>query len=545
MRGDKMPEMNSSRDSLPVATPWWRRVWLLVVDNKLLLCALSVPFFLCAAKLNLDVWHDEAYTLAYFVSGGWGQITTDYHCANNHLFYLMVLYPFYWLAGLFFNDTTFFLRLPSLFISMGTLFFVYRTLKRQFSAEAGVLGVLWLGLNQMFLGHTMQLRGYGLSMLFMAILADYAFRQERPQDGWRRRGIMALVLGCFLYTLPSNVLFAVPLAGAALAVCWSRNGGSIKAVLLDFWTWLLGPLLAALAYLPIVGQVLAFSESARVGPQSLLHLEAASAYYRACWKVMNFDAPWFWGVLGLALGIACLGCRKQQKEGLLFVLQLALSLYGPLFLLFVVPGERLLTRNFTVLLPLFALLAGSALWMLLDCVRQRFFSRQPVWAFTLAGMLVLYSIFLAPVLTYPQRLVQYREKEFSQDGYYNYYLANFHSKAVVEYLQKSLPPDENYLISLDQCTQFDLLYYMAVENFSRRRLVAEVGKPCFYRLYYITYPKSEISTISMDVGLSSATLRQMPLEQDFGYYKLYKSPNILAESDFAEKLVTRIPAKSN
>ncbi|HBF33238.1 TPA: hypothetical protein DDW35_01615, partial [Candidatus Sumerlaeota bacterium] len=142
----------------------WRTLLPQSIDVWLLCVALLIPLAMCVAKLNLDLWHDEAYTLMYFVSGGLRQIATDYNCANNHLFYLMALYPFFE-----FSNATVILRAPSLFFAVGTLFFVYRTLKRNVSAGAGVLGVLWLGLNQMFLGHVMQLRGYGFSLSFITV----------------------------------------------------------------------------------------------------------------------------------------------------------------------------------------------------------------------------------------------------------------------------------------------------------------------------------------------------------------------------------------
>src|SRR5262249_43339899 len=146
-------------ESSPVDLKVWQ--WFLL--------AAAVPLIICALKLNLDLWHDEVYTIDSFVSRGVGYIVTDYHLPNNHVFYSLVIYPFYCLS-----DSNFVLRLPSLLCAAGCLWFIFLTARSLAGIAAGLLSVFVLGMTQMFLVHVMQIRGYGLSMFLCAWLAFLA-----------------------------------------------------------------------------------------------------------------------------------------------------------------------------------------------------------------------------------------------------------------------------------------------------------------------------------------------------------------------------------
>src|SRR5690349_742034 len=68
-----------------VAVPSWK--WFLL--------SAALPLVFLASKRNLDLWDDEIYTVTKFVAKGPWQIVTDYAAPNNHVFYSLVLWPFY------------------------------------------------------------------------------------------------------------------------------------------------------------------------------------------------------------------------------------------------------------------------------------------------------------------------------------------------------------------------------------------------------------------------------------------------------------------
>jgi hypothetical protein len=228
------------------------RAWLL---------AAAVPLAICAAKLNLDLWYDEVYTLVAFVSKPWSQIVTDYSAPNNHIFYSLILKPFYLLS-----DSEFFLRLPSLLFTAGTLAMLFRLTLRWSGLAAAMMATLALGLTQMFLVHTIQVRGYGLSMFLATWLADLAL----PSPGiarWPRPVVISLVGALFLYTIPSNLLLLLPLG--LVGVAWRcllvrragsgresqlgelRKGRTLPAALREAAAWGGACVLGVLLYLPV------------------------------------------------------------------------------------------------------------------------------------------------------------------------------------------------------------------------------------------------------------------------------------------------------
>lgn len=487
-----------------------------------LLLALALPLFFCAAQLNLDLWYDEAFTLQAFVEKGLAEITTNYSCPNNHLFYLILLRPFFLIS-----NANAVLRLPALFFAAGTLLCLYRVLRRHVAPGAGVLGLLWLGLNQMFLGHAMQLRGYGLSMFLTAALADLTLRFEPP--GWGRRAATALVLFCFLYTLPSNILFAVPLAGAAILFSFPRDRRARalgRDVLLP---WGAGALLAGLCYLPILRQILATSE---IAPGNW---STAWNYLRTCFPLMTRDAQWLWWALPLGLIFRLKPLGKTGPEspaalhgrprGLLFLTAILLGFIGPFIMLGILRKGGLYIRNFTPALPFLALFAGWMLWEILEGGRQLFLKHKPAWTATAAGGLLLGAAFLPSLFTYPARLSAQRDQTLAQDGYYNYYAANFHVAAPLEFLKANLGADENYMILTDRSGFFTVPHYCQRLGLPNPRLENKTGPAAHsVNLYYLVPTLANYADLTARCGLGAETLKQFPMIRDFGYFKLYKSP---------------------
>src|SRR3569623_939142 len=228
------------------------------------LLAAAAPLALCASRLNLDLWHDEIYTLLMFVVGGPAKIVTDYSAPNNHVLYSLLLWQVHLIS-----DSNFVLRRPSLAFATGTLWLTFQAGRQLCDLRAGALATLLLGLNQMFLNHAIQERGYGLSMLLLAWLVNLAIPGQ-CSVAFSRLAQTALVGAAFLYVIPTNLLFFIPLA--AVAIVWSvwpplSNGEATPTVATEQATkgrtlaavctaWIAGVALVAVFYAPIAGQVL-------------------------------------------------------------------------------------------------------------------------------------------------------------------------------------------------------------------------------------------------------------------------------------------------
>jgi len=514
-RSKKRPQAERRpRNRQPKDWQWW-------------VLAAGVPLMLCAGKLSLDLWSDEAYTLMFFVSRPFREIATDYSAPNNHVAYSLLLRPFYLVS-----DSNLMLRLPSLLFSAGALAMVFRMTRRGLSTEAGrgtvpfslhenrdsplvgslaaaVSATLVLGLTQMFLGHTMQVRGYGLSIFLAAWLGDLAAARK---TSWATLGTTMLVGAVFLYTLPSNALFLLPLGAAAVAWAAIRDR-SWRAAVVTAGAWATACGLAALAYLPIAEDVLKARGQPVAEP-----LWSAVGLTRQVFSVATRD--WLPLVPLVALGLV-IWMRKVWKEpsrehAALPLVVLA-GLVGP-FLMTALLAARPFPRNYCPMLPFLAIGIGWPLAELVGAAGRLLRSRWTETATAVVGMALLATVALPRIASYPARLAEVRRSRFAQDGYYNYYAAEFHPADVVAYLQATIPDGQSYLVCFSDADHFALAHYFGRAGLPPTQLVE--GSPPV--IYVIAPELADYHALAAKFDLSADFLRALPLVQDFGYYRLQR-----------------------
>jgi hypothetical protein len=486
--------------------------------DLLLVAALAVPLAFCVARLDLDLWYDEAFTLQTFVSHGFETIVTDYSYPNNHVFYSLVALPFSVVS-----DANVVLRLPSLLLSVGTLLLTWRLVRRAVSPEAAACAVAWLGLNQLFLNFAVQVRGYALSMCLAAALGNLVLRQD--PDPWWRRGMVVATVAAFLYTLPTNVVFAVPLAAAAVGTVVLRGEGARHAAR-EAMLWGAGAVVAIVCYTPIIDAVLA----QRGAPASS---RAVLDFVVHVLRLTVRDAPWIWVLwpLGLAAWLARRRAdpwpgRGDARELLVLVV---FGVLGPLAVLFALRPAPLFERTMLPLLPFLAAANGWLLWETLEAVRRRLVARAPRSSTAACAILLLLAVYLPSLLTHPSRLAEYRDRTFAQDGYYNYYNARFCPSCVVRHLQRTVPADQEYVVVYDRRGYFVLNHYFARLGFPQARLASAGGRPSESKdvvawVYYVVPTLATWEDLEERLGVSRDVLARFPLVQDFGYFKLYRSP---------------------
>lgn len=502
--------------------------------------AAGVPLAIGASRLNLDLWHDEIYTIENFVARGPAFIITDYSLPNNHVLYSLLLWPVYSLS-----DSNFMLRLPSLVCMVGTLALVFRLAHRWAGIGAAVLATALLGLNQMFLIHTIQIRGYPLSMLLTIGLAMVAV-PAGDCHAWRRRAVVALAGAAYLYVLPTNLLFFLPLA--LVAVTAAARGGGMKLAAAEAVTWSAAMLLAALAYLPIAGQVLQAggdrggAMSAGIGARLL---QLLSPDWTSIGRLtINFLSPaardvWWLGPLLFAGWLAWMRRRSQGTPRCPAAgLGLVLAAWSGAFLLCGAMHISPFERNFCPLLPLAALAAGCLLDELLMAVGGCFSARWSPAGSSRAlsagvGLLLLLVAIGPRLISYSSRLDERRQEVASQrrwpvqDGYFNYYAADFRPSAVADWLAEHHIERIPYAICLADEDQLDLSYYLrraGLPRFHRLPVEGESGSVSVFAAVPAGAPWGRLAGAC---GLNERQLRDFKLVGDFGYHQLYQSPRPL------------------
>jgi len=483
--------------------------------------AAALPLVLCAAKLNLDLWYDEAYTILYFVSRPWREIVTDYSAPNNHVLYSLLLRPSYLIS-----DSDFFLRLPSLAFTAGALAMTFRVARSLHGLPAAAIATLVLGLNQVFLGHTMQVRGYALSIFLAAWTADL---MTAPRDATpRRMAALAVVAAALLYVMPGNALFLAPLIVVAVTVPVMRHG-TLRAAIAPGLAMFASAALAGVCYLPIVDDVLALGRDAlriEIADVPRVAFETMALIFRDEWPLLVV------GAAGLVAWIVRLRHARDRVDAVLPWL-LVVMLFGP----WIMTGALRLqpfTRNYTPILPFAALAVGALLAELLALVATRWSRLARPQAMGLLGAALVVVVTLPRLWTYPARLVAMRADGLVQDGYYNYYLARFEPSLLVRYLQQEFENGTPYLTYCVTSDPFVFEHY-----FLRAGIPSEYAPPAspgigsaandsvappeggwLYVIDSVAEPHSPDLVVR---GVSVEKLGGLSLVVDSGFHRLYRA----------------------
>ncbi|MBX7167507.1 MAG: hypothetical protein K1X74_14350 [Pirellulales bacterium] len=482
----------------PVARPGGAssgRAWWLV--------AAAVPLILCAGKLELDLWHDEIHTIVFYASRPAAEIVRDYSAPNNHVLYTLCLAP--WTRVSLVEP---WLRVPSLACAVATLVLVYRLGLRVAGRAAALLATSLLGLTLMFLVHVMQVRGYGLSMALVAALALLAV--GAPDSSRLRRVLVVLLAAAAVYTIPTNALFVAALGAAAGALVLSRAGWRSAASAAAVWGG--GLALGLACYAPVWQQLLEHSRDApSAKPEAVLRL--AGRFFWAAghdsWPLAICAAlllPWWLRPLR----------RRPSEIGAYLGLAAAVLLpWAACMVARTTPFER----NFTPLLPVLAVLVAAPLSGLAGFVERRW-PRAASTVVPVVAVAVPLVLLLPAVWLYPSRLAAACRRGFAQDGYYNYYAANYRPRDVVTALAGELAgaqADRDYAIYFTDEDQTNLVYYLNRAGVPEQRVATPAALP---RLFAIVSPRPDHAQWSARFHLDRGTLDRMWLIRDTGYYRL-------------------------
>ena len=487
------------------------------------LLAAAAPIALCAARLNGDLWHDEIYTLVMFAAAGPQKIVTDYSAPNNHVLYTLVV----WVVQEF-STTNFALRLPSLAFSVGTLAMTFRAGWRLGDQTLAILATLCLGLNQMFLIHAVQVRGYPLAMLLFASLVNLAI-PGRGDSHKSRVFQIALVGATFLYVTPSDLLFFAPLA--AFALVWqaaaakkvavgeepTERAANRRALGAAAAAWAAALVLAALCYAPIAGRVLEHR-----GPRTPFSLGAILFTAETFLKPATNDFVYLWPIFAIGLIVWLVRRLRGRETGSPAAVVLALTLILAAIVLTAALGVSPFPRNFTPLLPLLAMIQAWTLRELLRAAPWK--TKRAANAGSLAAALLLIAVLAPQLATYPARLAAYcRQHPGAHDGYFNYYAAGYRPAAVVERVKELASDGRPYRICYAEEDHWNLVFYFKQANVPLVRRASD-RSDFDARILVIAPLAADWAGIAARCELPEAELRRLPVIEDFGYYELRGAP---------------------
>ncbi len=499
-------------------------------DIPWLMLACIVPAALCFIRLGDDLWYDEIYTLSY-AEQSFAAIATDYSAPNNHVLFAMLLRPFYTIS---LQDIS--LRLPSLACSMVSLVCVFYIGRTSGGVALGSASVVALGLNQMFLGHTMQVRGYSLSMCLAAALGLLVV--QGGARSWGRSLAMVVAAVALVYTIPSNAIFAACVAIAAIGARWYVSR-SWHAVVVELVTWAVAALIAALLYAPIFEQVLAARSDEVTGTWAST-LRLAGRFYWAALHDFVFLIP----IAGIGLTalirhgwssgkiVSKNGDGAEETTSFRVLVWIVSVMFVVPFLVTAILGISSFVRVYSPLLPFVAV---TMAWLVVEGTRAlltwwaQWRNRPAPRSVMLSAIsMLLLAVATIPWLaTYPLRLAEVCQQRFAQDGYYNYYAANYHPSQVAAYLRRTVPRNQPYLVCFDDADMVNLRWYMTQLGVERGRLRESPSRETLARVFLVLPPLPRYDQLAAQTGLTTETLKSLPATADFGYYRVFASRGML------------------
>lgn len=238
--------------------------------NFLAPAVLTAGFFLywlLIQYIHHDLVWDELVSLKNFVLVDVITTATHYPDVNNHLFFNLLNNFYCKMIGIGdvyeAMDHIALVRLYTTVITLVTLMYVFLIGKKFINQTAGFMAVIILLTTIPFLNFTLQLRGYSLSIAFLATSIYYLLSLEKKRK-WPTIFLAIFSIFGLLYTIPSNVYFGISL-GTIYLIKWivmlRKNEYDWQTALKSQNFMILivisvGALFAFLSYLPILEDLL-------------------------------------------------------------------------------------------------------------------------------------------------------------------------------------------------------------------------------------------------------------------------------------------------
>ena len=429
--------------------------------NKILKPAFLIPTILITAfflywewafYISRDLVWDEVVSLKNFVLTGLNVTVGYYPDVNNHVFFNLLnnfYCKFYGIGDVYeAMDHVVGIRMFTAFITVLTLIYTYKIGNKFFGQNAGFISVIILLTTMPFLNFTMQLRGYTLSMAFMAMSVYYLWSFERKQTWYYALGIVLTTFG-FLYSIPSNIYFIMSL-GIIYFIKWIYDAFKpipedseitiVKQWFLQKDVYLLlffiaGTALAFLAYLPILEDIL--------NERHLEQLKGKSHYAHTFNKVIPYVLYYLLSYRFLllipfvAIFFAFYKSVKENEKDeryfrLLFLLLIILISFG----ISLARGDRPHQRTFTPLAPAFAVMFGGLTHYFLNDIKL--FKGRQLLSFSIVFIYCVSSFFYCDHLREKTLAKAILKGKKTYNMFYNFYQSeNYNIRSLDPLIQRA------------------------------------------------------------------------------------------------------------
>jgi hypothetical protein len=303
------------------------------------------------------------------------QTLSDYHVPNNHVLFNLINNIYLKIIGVDslnnLLESPWKLRILPLIYSFFTLAFTYKIGIKFFSKNVGIIAAAALITAIPFFSYSLQIRGYGLSTLFLTAIIYYSFSYVKTKSS-RHLAVISIYTSLLFYTIPSNIYYLACLLFifGILALFQAFKNKNIKLLFVSnfskiMYALLIGIGITLLLFIPVFDQV--FNNeyvTVRGAPFEFWKLD----FYFSHVFEGGFSAKSFFIATSIGTLILINFFKKEWRSYLLiFAALVILPFFIPYF-----RGDDPPIRVFVVSMPIFALfLATSSVLCFTFLIKER------------------------------------------------------------------------------------------------------------------------------------------------------------------------------
>lgn len=181
-------------------------------------------------NLNSDLWLDEVLTLLDFVRQPAGHIVTSFPSGNQHMLFSLLAK----LSTTIFGESAWSLRLPSVLLSIGSIWTFFFFTKRLLGQREALLGCVLLTVSYHHIWFSQNARGY-MGLLLFTLLASWCWFEalEKNVRSWWLAYSASVVLGMWIHPTMAFVVAGHGIIYLVLLVNPRLSGDPVNAVSLE------------------------------------------------------------------------------------------------------------------------------------------------------------------------------------------------------------------------------------------------------------------------------------------------------------------------
>jgi len=487
---------------------------------KWLVFAACILFIAAALSyINNDFWQDEIYTLQHFVFVPLSTTLTDYHVANNHILFNVILNIYRHILGI--NDLQhvllhpYYFRIVPLIISLAGIIIFYKTVKKLFNHHVALIALSIYVTTFAIINFSVQLRGYTLNIVLCTVLLYYYFKLL-TLSYFTNLPFIQLFLASFLvvFCLPVNIYLIGALMIVPLLLLiksnykfYFANNNLPKVILLKIIFSLIAGILIAAAY-----YVWLYSKQIPTDAALPFHVFAIENLLQAVAIFFHFTHVRVYIYLAIIVFAFLYITSKQNEQQFNNYLLMLLIIYVGYFIFCFIHGTVIIQRFFLSLIPVYCLIIALIIARIFNDKKHHY------WLLSFL-ILNIVSVIISLFISNNTAKQNNSNNLYTHDLINQYYLINFNPKETV-FLAEKLIANKTAPLYLDEnYGGSGIAAYLNTFHLSFEKYTAENIK-ILQAFYVITNHKLNTENVCIKNGFSYK--RFLATTKFFNIYYCYK-----------------------